>query len=160
LPDVWAWIDVSGAERARNIANTVGNGLQWWAGVGTVSWDYVTNYVFTQSISRGVGVSQALGQLSSLSALVGEVTQLRSDGERVQWLSRNYARAFAVAKSAMANLLTVFDHDVSSYPEFLLFLLVFVGVLLIFKGLGRPIVVTACCFFVCVSHRSWASHEV
>jgi hypothetical protein len=88
-----------GAERARNIANTVGNGLQWWTGLGTLSWDYVTNYFFSQSASRGMGVSQAMGHLSDLSALVGEVTRLGSDSERLQWLARNYSRAFAVAKS-------------------------------------------------------------
>jgi len=103
--------DAAGAERARNIANTVGNGVQWWAGLGSVSWEYVTNYVFTQSVSRGMGVQQAMGHLSDLSSIVNEVTQLRSDSDRLQWISRNYSRAFNVAKSAMGNLLTVFDHD-------------------------------------------------
>lgn len=103
--------DAAGAERARNIANTVGNGVQWWAGLGSVSWEYVTNYVFTQSVSRGMGVQQAMGHLADLSSIVNEVTQLRSDSERLQWISRNYSRAFAIAKSTMGNLLTVFDHD-------------------------------------------------
>lgn len=103
--------DTAGAERARNIANQVGNGLQWWAGLGTLSWDYVTNYVFQQSLSRGMGVSEALGHLSALSSIVGEVTNLGSDSERLQWIARNYSRAFTVAKSAMGNLLSVFDHD-------------------------------------------------
>lgn len=103
--------DLAGAERARNIANTMGNGLQWWAGLGTMSWDYITNYVFTQSVARGMGLPQAMGHLSDLSSIVAEVTQLGSDGERLQWLARNYSRAFAVAKSALGNLLSVFDHD-------------------------------------------------
>ena len=108
--------NVPGAERARNIANQVGNGMQWWTGLGTLSWDYVTNYVFQQSLSRGMGVSEALGHLSALSLIVGEVTQLRSDSERLQWITRNYSRVFTVAKSTMSNLLSVFDHDVSSKP--------------------------------------------
>jgi len=104
---------VSGAERARSIANTFGNSLQWWTGVGTMSWDYVTNYFFSQSASRGIGVSQAMGHLSDLSSIVQELTQLGSDNERLQWLARNYSRAFAVAKSALGNLLSIFDTDVS-----------------------------------------------
>ena len=93
----------------------MGNSFQWWTGLGTLSWDYITNYFFSQSASRGVGVAEAMGYLSDLSALVGEVTRLGSDSERLQWLARNYSRAFAVAKSALGNLLSVFDSDVSSY---------------------------------------------
>lgn len=103
--------DHAGAERARSIANTFGNSLQWWTGVGTMSWDYITNYFFSQSASRGIGVSQVMGHLSDLSSIVQELTQLGSDSERLQWLARNYSRAFAVAKSALGNLLSIFDTD-------------------------------------------------
>lgn len=103
--------DYAGAERARSIANTMGSGLQWWTGLGTLSWDYITNYFFSQSASRGVGFAQAMGHLSDLSSIVQELTQLRSDGERLQWLARNYSRAFAVAKSTLGNLLSIFDTD-------------------------------------------------
>jgi len=113
----------SGAERARSIANTMGNSLQWWTGVGTLSWDYVTNYFFSQSTSRGMGVAQAMGHLSDLSSIVQELTQLGSDNERLQWLARNYSRAFAVAKSSLGNLLTIFDSDVSSTSSFSPYLL-------------------------------------
>jgi len=103
--------DHSGAERARNIASTLGNGLQWWSGLGSLSWDYVTNYFFSQTASRGMGISEAMNHLSDLSSIVGEVTQLRSDGERLQWISNNYTRVFGVAKTVLRNLLSVFDHD-------------------------------------------------
>jgi len=52
-----------------------------------------------------------MGHLSDLSSIVQELTQLGSDNERLQWLARNYSRAFAVAKSALGNLLSIFDTD-------------------------------------------------
>lgn len=102
--------DNVGAERVRNIANMVGNGLQWWTGMGALSWDYVANYL-SRSMSRGMDVSNALSYLSDLSWIAQEVTQLQTDGERLQWISRNYSRVFTAAKSALGNLLHVFDHD-------------------------------------------------
>jgi hypothetical protein len=60
-----------------------------------------------------MGISEAMNHLSDLSSIVGEVTQLRSDGERLQWISNNYTRVFGVAKTVLRNLLSVFDHDVS-----------------------------------------------
>lgn len=60
-----------------------------------------------------MGISEAMNHLSDLSGIVGEVTQLRSDGERLQWISNNYTRVFGVAKTVLRNLLSVFDHDVS-----------------------------------------------
>lgn len=104
----------SGAERARNIAATLGSGLHWWTGLGSLSWDYVTNYFFKQSVSKGMDLSQAVHHLSDISSIVGELTRLQSDSERVQWIAKNYSRAFGVVKSLFRNLLSVFDRNVSS----------------------------------------------
>lgn len=60
-----------------------------------------------------MGISEAMNHLSDLSGIVGEVSQLRSDGERIQWISNNYTRVFGAAKTVLRNLLSVFDHDVS-----------------------------------------------
>jgi hypothetical protein len=111
-------IDQSGAERARGIASTVGNTMQWWMSVGSFSWDYLAHYCFTQPLSRRVELSQAMGNFGDLSAIMEEVSKLRTDSERLKWIASNYSRALAVAKQLLQHLLSVFDQSVSTWNNF------------------------------------------
>jgi hypothetical protein len=90
--------DQSVAERARGIASTVMNTMQWWMSVGYLSWDYLAHYCFTQSLSRGVKLSQAMGNIGDLSSIVEEISKLKTDTEHLQWIAPNYSRALAAAK--------------------------------------------------------------
>lgn len=103
--------DFAGAERARGIASTVGNTMQWWMSVGSFSWDYLAHYCFTQSLSRRVELSQAMGNFGDLSVIMEEVSKLKTDSERLKWIASNYSRALAVAKRLLQHLLSVFDQS-------------------------------------------------
>ncbi len=136
-------IDQSGAERARGIASTVGNTMQWWMSVGSFSWDYLAHYCFTQSLSRRVELSQAMGNFGDLSVIMEEVSKLKTDSERLKWIASNYSRALAVAKRLLQHLLSVFDQSVSTWNNFFTY---------------SPCSVVIFCFpFFCLSLLMWES---
>jgi hypothetical protein len=86
---------------------------------GYLSWDYLAHYCFTQSLSRGVKLSQAMGNIGDLSSIVEEISKLKTDTEHLQWIAPNYSRALAAAKRLLQHLLSVFDQSVTTQNNFL-----------------------------------------
>ncbi|CAK9871686.1 unnamed protein product, partial [Sphagnum jensenii] len=78
---------------------------------GYLSWDYLAHYCFTQSLSRGVKLSQAMGNIGDLSSTVEEISKVKTDSEHLQWIAPHYSKALAVAKRLLQHLLSVFDQS-------------------------------------------------
>ncbi|CAK9269010.1 unnamed protein product, partial [Sphagnum jensenii] len=78
---------------------------------GYLSWDYLAHYCFTQSLSRDMKLSQAMGNTGDLSSIVEEISKLKTDSEHLQWIASNYSRALAVVKRLLQHLLSVFDQS-------------------------------------------------
>ncbi|MED6155127.1 hypothetical protein PIB30_002330 [Stylosanthes scabra] len=101
--------DVSGAQRARALAQKLDGGLGlgfWRMALGT-AWDYAWNW-------RNLPLAELYGAASEMNELMRgltELTRLESASERSAWVSRNYQNVVTVSKSLSAKLLQAFSQS-------------------------------------------------
>eukprot|EP01018_Ginkgo_biloba_P023608 Gb_37704 [translate_table: standard] len=103
--------DFRGAQRARNIADGFDNSVRWWRVVGSMGWDYIAHYAWRESLSRPPDYSQVIFHFNELLSAFGELMQVRSEAERLQWISQNYQRVLRISKSLLRKLLAVFSQS-------------------------------------------------
>lgn len=106
--------DAVGAARARSIARVIdrGLGMGLWEFTWTVGRDYAQKFSFRDTMSfEMVG---AVSDLNELVGALGELTQVRSESERVAWVNRNSGNVIRIAKSLSARLLKTIYQSVSS----------------------------------------------
>ncbi|KAJ7514286.1 hypothetical protein O6H91_23G037400 [Diphasiastrum complanatum] len=101
--------DLLGSERVREIAQALGNSVTWWTRAASVGWDYFIHYYFRESLTRPLDLSRAMHHLRDLLSVFGELAQLRSDTDRLHWISTNYMRVLRNAKALLNELLLEFD---------------------------------------------------
>nr|GLL28944.1 uncharacterized protein LOC109165081 isoform X1 [Ipomoea trifida] len=97
--------DAIGAARARSIARVIdrGLGMGLWEFTWTVARDYGRKFSFRDTMSfEMVG---AVSDLNELVGALGELTQVRSESERVAWVNRKSGNVIRIAKSLSARLL-------------------------------------------------------
>lgn len=76
-----------------------------------MGWDYLRNYAWrdTMSFRDGVGI---VGDLNELVGSLGELSRMRTDSERAQWVTRNYGFVLRKFKSVFNRALAVFTKSV------------------------------------------------
>ncbi|XP_077252265.1 adenine phosphoribosyltransferase [Tasmannia lanceolata] len=102
--------DVSGAERARKIAQKLEGGLALWGGIWSFGWDYLRNYAWRDVISGWppTEVFRAVSEMNDLLGALSELTRMESDKDKARWLLQNYQRVLGVSRSLLRRLLLVF----------------------------------------------------
>ncbi|XP_058095440.1 uncharacterized protein LOC131240921 isoform X2 [Magnolia sinica] len=106
--------DLSGADRARKIAEKLEGGFGFWRGVWSMGWDYVRNYAW-QDIVSDWPPTEMLGAVSDMNELLralSELTRMESDRDRGSWVLRNYQRVLGISKSLLRRFLVVFSRSV------------------------------------------------
>lgn len=98
-------------ERATTIAEGLRSTVRWWRIVGSAGWDYIVNYAWRESFSRPTQYAQVLSHFNELLSASDELMQLRSETEKVQWISRNYQRVLSISKSLLQKLLAIFSQS-------------------------------------------------
>ncbi|XP_031130277.1 uncharacterized protein LOC116032031 isoform X1 [Ipomoea triloba] len=97
--------DAVGAARARSIARVMdrGLGMGLWEFTWSLGRDYARKFSLRDTMSfEMVG---AVSDLNELVGALGELTQVRSESERVAWVNRNSGNVIRIAKSLSGRLL-------------------------------------------------------
>ncbi|KAL5989834.1 hypothetical protein ACLOJK_010729 [Asimina triloba] len=108
--------DLSGAERARKIAEKLEGGFGFWGGFWSVGWDYVKNYAWRDITSDWPpdDMFRAVSEMNELLGALNEVIRLESDRQRASWVLVNYQKVFRISKSILGRFLVIFSRSSSS----------------------------------------------
>lgn len=104
--------DHSGAARAKLVAEKLERwrGLGLWGFMGSMGWDYARNYAWGDLDS--LEMYRAVKDVNELMKCINELTRMDSEGNRVDWVRRNYGNVLRVLKSLFTRLLQVFRKPV------------------------------------------------
>ncbi|KAI5059394.1 hypothetical protein GOP47_0025713 [Adiantum capillus-veneris] len=100
--------DTEGAERIKHMLSSFDSGLFFWTNMGSIAWDYAVHYSW-----RSLNPSQifdVLRLIGDIQSALTEFAQLRTDMDRLRWISINYSRILQLAKASLQKLLKLFDH--------------------------------------------------
>lgn len=92
--------DHAGSQRVRAVAEK----LQFLGrnrGVWSLGWDYFRNYAWR----RGGGLSLPLSEMREILSELRDLGELKSEEERIRWLSRNYTKLRSLTGSVFRRLL-------------------------------------------------------
>ncbi|KAH9330213.1 hypothetical protein KI387_002321 [Taxus chinensis] len=103
--------DSTGAQRARSIAEGFEGSVRWWRIVGSMGWDYIAHYAWRETLSRPLDYAQIMSSLNELLSAYGELMRVRSETEKVQWISQNYQRVLRISKLLLQKLLSIFTES-------------------------------------------------
>ncbi|XP_071690148.1 uncharacterized protein [Rutidosis leptorrhynchoides] len=99
--------DISGSVRLKSIADKIdkhSHGFSFYKVMWSLSWDYIKNYAW-----RDFGTA-SFGAVSDLNQLIRVLNELNSDGDRIDWVRRNYATLLNLSNSLFNRLLKIFTH--------------------------------------------------
>ncbi|MQM09727.1 hypothetical protein Taro_042607 [Colocasia esculenta] len=105
--------DLSGAARARAMANKLqllgGGG----GGIWSMFWGYGRNYAWREgfSLDNARSAAEIYRVASKLVSALQEMGQKRSDAERARWVARNYTKVLSAANTILRRLAQAFSRS-------------------------------------------------